>query len=148
MTEENTAPTARVVMVQDDLVTIEVVEGEDGKRAPLTKNEIVYVRPSGTDERLKAEVLRVRGFTADAQVYEETQGVAIGDAVEQTGEMLSVTLGPGLLGQVYDGLQTPLESIAVEHGFFLARGASYPALDQAAKWSFAPAVAAASTSGP
>jgi V/A-type H+-transporting ATPase subunit A len=145
MTRENTAPTAntaRVVMVQDDLVTIEVVEGEDGKRAPLTKNEIVYVCPSGTDEKLKAEVLRVRGYTADAQVYEETQGVAIGDAVEQTGEMLSVTLGPGLLGQVYDGLQTPLESIALEHGFFLARGASYPALDLAAKWSFAPKVTA------
>jgi V/A-type H+-transporting ATPase subunit A len=129
-------------MVQDDLVTIEVVEGEDGTRAPLTKNEIVYVRPSGTEERLKAEILRVRGYTADAQVYEETQGVAIGDAVEQTGQMLSVTLGPGLLGQVYDGLQTPLESIAVEHGFFLARGASYPALDPAAKWSFSPALAA------
>jgi len=62
--------------------------------------------------------------------------------VEQTGEMLSVQLGPGLLGQVYDGLQTPLESIAVEHGFFLPRGASYPALDPAAKWSFAPIVAA------
>ena len=116
MTTENTAPTARVVMVQDDLVTIEVVEGKDGKRAPLTKNEIVYVCPSGTDEKLKAEVLRVRGFTADAQVYEETQGVAIGDAVEQTGEMLSVSLGPGLLGQVYDGLQTS----ALDVGFAIS----------------------------
>lgn len=141
-TTDATTITARVVMVQDDLVTIEAVEGKNGKRAPLTKNEIVFVRPSGTDERLKAEVLRVRGFTADAQVYEETHGVAVGDGVEQSGGLLSVNLGPGLLGQVYDGLQTPLESIAQDHGFFLPRGASYPALDGAAKWSFAPAVSA------
>ncbi len=112
--------TARVVMVQDDLVTIEALETEGGYHK-LMKNEMVHVCPYGTDEKLKAEVLRVRGRTADAQVYEDTRGVAVGDAVEQTGEMLSVTLGPGLLGQVYDGLQNPLEAIAVDHGFFLAR---------------------------
>ena len=133
--------TARVVMVQDDLVTIEALPSENGYHR-LTKNEMVYVCPTDTDEKLKAEVLRVRGHTADAQVYEDTRGVAVGDAVVQTGEMLSVTLGPGLLSQVYDGLQTPLESIAVDHGFFLPRGAGYPGLDLDAKWSFTPAAQA------
>ena len=125
MAAETRTATARVVMVQDDLVTIEAVETDNGY-AKLMKNEMVYVCPHGTNEKLKAEVLRVRGRTADAQVYEETRGVAIGDGVEQTGEMLSVSLGPGLLGQVYDGLQNPLEAIAADHGFFLARATLRP----------------------
>ena len=132
---------AQVVMVQDDLVTIEVRHSEDG-RGTLMKNEMVLICPHGTEEKLKAEILRVRGRRADAQVYEDTQGVAIGDPVEQTGEMLSVTLGPGLLSQVYDGLQNPLEAMAADHGFFLARGADYPGLDLNAKWSFTPRVQA------
>jgi V/A-type H+-transporting ATPase subunit A len=144
MAAEETTATARVVMVQDDLVTIEVIETPNGY-AKLMKNEMVYVCPHGTQEKLKAEVLRVRGRTADAQVYEETRGVAIGDWVEQTGEMLSVALGPGLLGQVYDGLQNPLEAIAADHGFFLARGAEYPGLDTTAKWSFTPHAQAGAT---
>ncbi|MEM9557520.1 MAG: V-type ATP synthase subunit A [Acidobacteriota bacterium] len=138
-----TRPDARIVMVQDDLVTFELVD-DTGERGRLTKNEIVFIRPSGTDQRLKAEVLRVRGRTADAQVYEATRGVAVGDPVEQSGEMLSVTLGPGILGQVFDGLQNPLESIARDHGFFLARGADYPALDPGAKWAFTPTVSSGS----
>ena len=139
MSDENDTATARVVMVQDDLVTIEAKASEDGYHK-LTKNEMVHICPHGTSEKLKAEVLRVRGRTADAQVYEDTRGVAVGDDVEQTGEMLSVTLGPGLLAQVFDGLQNPLEAIAVDHGFFLARGVEYPALDLTAKWSFTPTV--------
>jgi len=144
MSEETVKPEAarsdaRVVMVQDDLVTIEVPVTEDG-HGVLMKNEMVHVCPHGTDEKLKAEILRVRGRTADAQVYEDTAGVAVGDRVEQTGEMLSVTLGPGLLSQVYDGLQNPLEAMAADHGFFLARGAEYPGLDPDTRWSFAPAV--------
>jgi V/A-type H+-transporting ATPase subunit A len=126
-------------MVQDDLVTIEALETDDGY-AHLMKNEMVNICPSGTDEKLRGEILRVRGHTADAQVYEDTRGVAVGDPVEQTGELLAVSLGPGLLGQVYDGLQNPLELIAARHGFFLARGQTYPALDPYAKWSFAPSV--------
>ena len=103
---------ARVVSVQQGLVTIELADGGD-KSGALMKNEVVLICPQGTDEKLKAEVLRVRGRTAEAQVYEETRGVAVGDLVEQTGKLLSVKLGPGLLGQVYDGLQNPLEVIAV-----------------------------------
>jgi V/A-type H+-transporting ATPase subunit A len=139
MTEAIETPfTAHVIAVQDDIVTIE-------SSAPLMKNEVLYVRPSrlGSDERqerLKSEVLRVHGNQADVQVFESTAGVGIGDAVEQSGEMLSVELGPGLLGQVYDGLQNPLEDIALSHGIFLPRGVELPALDPRRKWSFVPKV--------
>lgn len=139
------APTARVVAVQDDLVRIEVIPGAGGKRPSITKNEVVYIMPGSTTvrgepERLRAEVLRVRGSTADAQVFESTQGVSIGDPVEQTGELLSVELGPGLLGQVFDGLQAPLPRLAADYGVFLPRGASTTALPLAQKWSFVAAV--------
>jgi V/A-type H+-transporting ATPase subunit A len=146
----NLSATARVVAVQDDLVEIEAGGGSDGVRAELIKNEVVYICPGipnedGAQERLKAEVLRVRGRTADAQVYESTQGVAVGDAVEQSSELLSVELGPGLLGQVYDGLQVPLAKLAAEHGIFLPRGAEVSALDTTNKWSFVPKVKSGET---
>jgi len=134
----------RVVAVQESLVTI--VGGQtDGAPLPLIKNEVVYIEPrrpseTGFQERLKAEVLRVRGRYADIQVFEDTAGVSIGDPVAQSGDLLSVTLGPGLLGEVYDGLQNPLESLAVRHGTFLPRGVEMPALDLGKKWSFVPAV--------
>lgn len=136
----------RVVAVQESLVTIEG-GSEEGAPLPLVKNEVVYIAPrrpseSGVQERLKAEVLRVRGRFADVQVFEDTAGVSIGDPVVQSGDLLSVTLGPGLLGQVYDGLQNPLESLAVRHGTFLPRGVELPALDQGKKWSFVPRVQA------
>jgi V/A-type H+-transporting ATPase subunit A len=134
--QEGKRASVKVIAVQQGLVTIEL-DSADGS-GTLMKNEVVLVCPKGTDEKLKAEVLRVRGRTAEAQVYEETRGVAVGDPVEQTGDMLSVELGPGLLGQVYDGLQNPLEVIAVEHGFFLPRGIELPPLDTSAKWQFTP----------
>jgi len=133
-------PMARVVAVQDDIVTIEAAETAGGPGL-LVKNEVVYIlparlAPSGRQERLKAEVLRVRGTRADAQVYESTRGVGIGDPVEQSGKLLSVQLGPGLLGQLYDGLQNPLEGLAQQHGTFLPRGVEIAALDDSKKWSF------------
>ncbi|RLA21536.1 MAG: V-type ATP synthase subunit A [Gammaproteobacteria bacterium] len=135
--------TARVLAVQDDLVTIEGIMTENGLSA-LKKNEVVYICPPPKDnnrqEKLKAEVLRINGNTADAQVFENTSGVAVGDPVEQSNEMLSVSLGPGLLGQVYDGLQNPLESLASEYGYFLPRGVEAPPLDRKQKWSFVPVV--------
>jgi V/A-type H+-transporting ATPase subunit A len=134
--QEGNGASVKVVAVQQGLVTIEL-DSADGS-GTLMKNEVVLVCPKGTEEKLKAEVLRVRGRTAEAQVYEETRGVAVGDLVEQTGDMLSVELGPGLLGQVYDGLQNPLELIAVQHGFFLPRGIELPPLSSDAKWQFTP----------
>jgi V/A-type H+-transporting ATPase subunit A len=132
-------PTARVISVQDDIVSIETLG--DGEYA-LTKNEVIYILPSRNtsdyQERLKAEVLRIKGNTADAQVFESTSGIGVGDLVEQSGEMLSVELGPGLLGQVYDGLQNPLDLLAAEFGYFLPRGIDLPALDVNHQWSFTP----------
>ena len=89
---------------------------------------------------LKAEVLQIEGRIAVAQVFENTAGVGIGDPVEQSGHMLSVKLGPGLLSQVYDGLQNPLEQLSADYGFFLPRGVSTNALDLNRKWSFVPSV--------
>lgn len=140
MNRENLT-TARIIAVQDDIVSIETLEGVD---YPLTKNEVIYIHPSrgkaGYAERLKGEILRIRGRKADAQVYESTIGIGVGDLVEQSGEMLSVELGPGLLGEVYDGLQNPLDQLATEFGYFLPRGVDLPALDVNAKWAFTPAV--------
>jgi len=134
-------PTARVVAVQDDIVSIETIAGVS---QPLIKNELIYIIPGSSEakytERLKAEILRIYGKTADAQVFENTVGVGVGDLVEQSGELLSVELGPGLLGQVYDGLQNPLDELANEYGYFLPRGVDFPALDVNFQWSFVPVV--------
>ena len=139
------AATARVVTVQEGLLQIEAIADTDGRPGQLVKNEVVYIlpsraAPSGRQERLKAEVLRVRGAFADVQVYESTDGVAVGDPVVQTGQLLSVELGPGLLGQVFDGLQSPLPKVAAAFGTFLPRGADVAPLDDQAKWSFTPSV--------
>ena len=132
---------ARIVAVQEDIVTIEMANKNP---RPLMKNEVIYICPEPDEgkraEKLKAEVLRVHGSTADAQVFESTHGVGVGDIVEQTSELLSVSLGPGLLGQVYDGLQNKLEDLAADFGTFLPRGATVAPLDHVTKWSFVPKV--------
>jgi len=102
----------------------------------ILKNEVAYVCLG--DRRLKSEVLRVYGKEADLQVFEDTEGVKVGDSVELTHAMLSAALGPGLLGTVYDGLQNPLEALANRDGFFLKRGHYADALDGQHKWSFVP----------
>ncbi len=122
------APLAPIVSVKESLVTIDV-----GK-VSVKKNEVGHILLG--DERLKAEVLRVQGGTADLQVFEDTSGVRVGDQVELSGEMLAVELGPGLLGSVFDGLENPLSTLATEHGFFLPRGVDVDALDMERKWEF------------
>lgn len=123
--------TATVVQVRESLVLIQVDE-----QTPIKKNEVGYVCVG--DERLKAEVLRIRGRTADMQVFEDTNGVRVGDRVEMTDEMLSASLGPGLLGRVFDGLQNPLHAMAEQYGFFLPRGATVQPLDLDREWKFTP----------
>jgi V/A-type H+-transporting ATPase subunit A len=121
---------ASVIGVAGNIVTIEAPGGS------IMKNEVAYVCVG--NEKLKAEVLRVFGNTADLQVFEETGGVRVGDRVELVREMLSVSLGPGLLGTVFDGLQNPLHELAERDGFFLKRGSTVPALSDAKKWAFTP----------
>ena len=102
----------------------------------VIQNEVAYVVHG--KERLKSEVIRVRGNKAELQVYEDTKGLKVGENVEFTGELLSVELGPGLLGQIFDGLQNPLPQLAEECGFFLKRGVYLEALPDEAKWEFTP----------
>ncbi len=102
----------------------------------VSMNEICYVNVDGV--KLKSEVIRIRGDVAQIQVYEMTSGIKCGDNVEFTGEMLSAQLGPGLLGQVYDGLQNPLPVLAEQAGWFLERGIYAEGLDAEKKWEFTP----------
>jgi V/A-type H+/Na+-transporting ATPase subunit A len=104
----------------------------------IHQNEIAYVLYGR--EKLKSEVLRIDQNQAVLQVFEETNGLRVGDEVQFTGKLLSVNLGPGLLGQVYDGLQNPLEKLADKAGNFLIRGLSYDALDKNHLWDFRPLV--------
>ena len=102
----------------------------------VVQNEVAYILHG--QERLKAEVIRVRGNRAELQVYEDTKGLKVGEKVEFTEELLSVELGPGLLGQIFDGLQNPLPQLAEKCGFFLKRGVYLEALPDEAKWEFTP----------
>ena len=102
----------------------------------VSLNEICFVSVDGT--KLKSEVIRIRGNIAQIQVYEMTGGIKCGDTVEFTGDMLSAELGPGLLGQIYDGLQNPLPLLAEQAGWFLERGVYVDGLNAEKKWEFTP----------
>lgn len=119
----------KVVSVNGNLVSVRF-EGN------VSMNEICYVVVDGT--RLKSEVIRIRGDIAQIQVYEMTNGIKCGDEVEFSGDMLSAQLGPGLLGQVYDGLQNPLPVLAQQAGWFLERGVYADGLNAEKKWEFTP----------
>ncbi|MGI0071854.1 MAG: V-type ATP synthase subunit A [Thermoplasmata archaeon] len=85
---------------------------------------------------LVGEIIRLVGGTATVQVYEDTTGIRPGDPVENTGQALSVELGPGLLKSIYDGVQRPLDVIQKSLGDFITRGFVAPPLDEKAKWEF------------
>jgi len=119
----------KIIGVNGNLITVRFDN-------PVIQNEVGYAMVG--EVSLKAEVIRVRGSAAEMQVFEDTTGLSVGDPVEFSGEMLSVTLGPGLLSQIYDGLQNPLPALAAEAGFFLQRGKYLDALDRSKKWSFTP----------
>ena len=99
-------------------------------------NEIGYALLGET--RLMCEIVRIRGRVADMQVFEDTVGLSAGCKVEFTGGLLSIELGPGLLRQIFDGLQNPLPGLAEQYGFFLQRGKYMHALPRDAKWAFTP----------
>ena len=117
-----------VAGVNGNLVTV-VFDGA------ISKNEVAFVHSGGT--RLKGEVIRINGRKASMQVYEMTNGIQVGDEVEFTGELMSVELGPGLLTQIYDGLQNPLPSLAQQCGFFLQRGVYLDPIPNR-DWEFTP----------
>ncbi|MCD6083060.1 V-type ATP synthase subunit A, partial [Candidatus Aerophobetes bacterium] len=91
-------------------------------------------------ERLIGEVLEIRGEKVSIQVYEETGGLKPGEPVESTYQPLSVELAPGLLGNIYDGIQRPLDLIRAERGDFIERGIEMKAIDREKEWEFEPRV--------
>ena len=119
----------RVISINGNLVSVEFFGN-------VSLNEICYINVDNT--KLKSEVIRIKGKVAQIQVYEMTVGIKCGDTVEFTGEMLSADLGPGLLGQVYDGLQNPLHVLAERAGWFLERGNYADGLNCDKKWEFTP----------
>lgn len=88
------------------------------------------------ENHLIGEIIEMHGSRASIQVYEETAGIGYGDEVYSTGEPLSVELGPGLVTNIYDGIQRPLEEIRKKNGSNLVRGIDEPALDREKKWHF------------
>ena len=102
------------------------------------KNEVAYILVDG--KRLKGEVIRINNGVASMQIYEMSNGIKVGDQVEFTGELMSVELGPGLLTQVFDGLQNPLPDLAEQCGFFLERGVYLDPIPDR-EWEFTPSVA-------
>ena len=119
----------RIVGVNGNLLTVEF-------ETAVTQNEVAYAVLG--DLRLKSEVIRVRGQRADLQVFENTDGLKVGDTVEFTDDLLCAELGPGLLKKVYDGLQNPLDKLAEKSGFFLQRGVYMDPLESDSEWDFTP----------
>ncbi len=99
--------------------------------------DVCYVGEKG----LVGEIIEMRGFEASVQVYEETSGIGPGEPLESTGEALSVELGPGLIGQMFDGIQRPLDTfMQVAQSPFLQKGTHVQSLDRQKKWHFVPIV--------
>lgn len=121
--------TGTITGISGNMITVKT----DGS---IMQNEVGYIIKG--KERLKAEIVRIGEGTAFLQVFESTKGLTIGDTVEFSGDMLSVQLGPGLLTQIYDGLQNPLPELAEEFGFFLPRGVELKPLDESKTWEFTP----------
>ena len=118
--------TGIVTGIVSNLVTV-LVDG------PVAENEICYIDLGGV--KMMAEVIKVNGKNASVQVFESTRGLKGGDKVEFEGRMLEITLGPGLLSSVYDGLQNDLTTM---QDVFLKRGEYTDPLDREKLWDFTP----------
>ena len=128
--------TGKIVAVNGNMITVAF----DGA---VAQNEVGYAVLG--DKRLMAEIVRVRGTRCDMQVFESTTELMVDDRVEFTGNLLAAELGPGILTQVYDGLQNPLPELAREvekedaqKSFFLQRGMYLPGLPREKKWDWHP----------
>ena len=98
------------------------------------------------EDKIVGEIIRLTGDTAFIQVYESTSGLTPGQPVVGTGSPLSVTLGPGMMGTIYDGLQRPLDKIAAKAGAFITRGIHVSPIPKK-KWNFLPSVKKGDTVG-
>ena len=131
--------TGKIVAVNGNMITVAF----DGA---VAQNEVGYAVLG--EKRLMAEIVRVRGTRCDMQVFESTTELMVDDRVEFTGNLLAAELGPGILTQVYDGLQNPLPELAREvekedaqKSFFLQRGMYLPGLPRERKWDWHPTAA-------
>ena len=131
--------TGKIVAVNGNMITVAF----DGA---VAQNEVGYAVLG--EKRLMAEIVRVRGTRCDMQVFESTTELMVDDRVEFTGDLLAAELGPGILTQVYDGLQNPLPELAREvekedaqKSFFLQRGLYLPGLPRERKWDWHPTAA-------
>lgn len=125
-----------IVGINGNMITVKFSEA-------VAQNEVGYAVTG--EEKLMCEIVRIRGKLADMQVFEDTTGLKAGDNVEFSGHMLSVDLGPGLLTQIFDGLQNPLPRLAELCGFFLKRGTYLSALLDDVNWEFTPKAKAGDT---
>jgi V/A-type H+-transporting ATPase subunit A len=124
---EQTNPTGIITKVSGPLVIAK-------NMAAAKMYEMVRV----SEQKLIGEVIELRGEEASIQVYEETSGIGPGETVYLTGESLSLELGPGILENIYDGIQRPLPDIRKQSGDFIARGIESHGLDRSKKWHFTP----------
>ena len=130
------ATTGKIVAVNGNMITVAFT-------GAVAQNEVGYAVLG--DKKLMAEIVRVRGTRCDMQVFDSTTDLMVDGEVEFTGELLAAELGPGMLAQVYDGLQNPLEDLAEaagkiskDAGFFLQRGMYMPGLPRNIKWDWHP----------
>ena len=128
--------TGKIVAVNGNMITVAF-------SGAVAQNEVGYAILG--DKKLMAEIVRVRGTRCDMQVFDSTTDLMVDGNVEFTGELLAAELGPGMLAQVYDGLQNPLPQLAEEankiskeSGFFLQRGMYIPGLSRTRKWDWHP----------
>ena len=128
--------TGKIVGVNGNMITVAF-------NGAVAQNEVGYAMLGG--KRLMAEIVRVRGRRCDMQVFDATSDLAVDDTVEFSGNLLAAELGPGMLAQVYDGLQNPLADLAKEAGkishdaqFFLQRGMYLSGLPRDRKWAWHP----------
>ena len=128
--------TGKIVAVNGNMITVAFT-------GAVAQNEVGYAVLG--DKKLMAEIVRVRGSRCDMQVFDSTTDLMVNGEVEFTGELLAAELGPGMLAQVYDGLQNPLEDLAEaagkiskDAGFFLQRGMYMPGLPRDVKWDWHP----------
>ena len=131
-------PTGRIVSIVGPVVGVSGIAG-------VRMYDIVRVGEAG----LMGEVIKLDGDFATVQVYEETAGLRAGEKVEATGMPLTVELGPGLLGGIFDGIQRPLKDLSEnETQAFIKRGVQVPALDRAKRWTYQPILAVGDTAEP